>query len=363
MADVVEAQRGSEIGIGDGGAASPALPGRAERGIALIIVTFVVALATILVVNLAYSVYLEARLNSNVERSLRAEYILKSGISLARVLLKSDTTPEDNPDDAWQKFKNGVPIPPQFLGISDPNVRIEIEIRPEESKMPLRDLVPLSLGSADTRWRGAVLRLFQKLGFDSDQEPDHTGLFPDRVFSSEEMVANLIDYLDTDPDTYNADDFARGIEGDLPEGYFPKERITGFRIGELNVIPGFTPARLKKLTLFVTTVGNSRVNLNMASSAVLEALHEDITPQMVQQIIAFREGEDGPFLPESQKIQLTNIVGEDIYNEITVLIGVTSTYFQVLAKVDYGTSTYFMRTYLSKGRVNDLPAIRSIELF
>jgi type II secretory pathway component PulK len=334
--------------------------------VALILVIFVVALASILVISLTYSVYLESRLNAISERSIKAEYILKSGISLARVLIREDTSPEDAPQDPWGAFVNGAPVPIQLLGIEEPNLRIELEIRPEEAKMPLRDLVPISTATPDKRWRDALTRLFQRLGFDNDGEKDHTGLFQERFFNSEQMVANLIDYLDgADTQSYTSDDFAQGIESDLPEGYFPTERITGTRLGELAVIPGFTPARLRKLTPFVTLSGNNRVNINLAADVVILALHEDISEDQVRQILEFRGSEDGPFNtePDNPKTQLEPIVGENTYREITNMITVGSTWFQVLAKVDYGTSTYFMRTYLSKTRAGTLPVIRSVELF
>jgi type II secretory pathway component PulK len=42
---------------------------------------------------------------------------------------------------------------------------------------------------------------------------------------------------------------------------------------------------------------------------------------------------------------------------------VESKWFQVLAKIDYQTSTYFMRAYISRNKSGELPEIRSIELF
>ena len=334
-----------------------------SRGLALILVIFVVALASTIVVNLAYNTMISARSNAMTVKSLQAEYILKSAINVARVLIKNDDTREDTGQDLWAKFKNGVEIPVQLLGINVPNIKIWLEIRPEESKLPLRSLLPTLGGKPDVRWRGILSRLFESLGFNDDEEKDHTKIYDDRVFTSDELVAILIDYMDRDQDSYDSGDFASGIEGDprIPKGKFPNTRIR--RIGELSTIPGFTPARLRKLLPFITTFGNSRININLAPKQVIRALHEDLDDSQIDQIIEFRDSEDGPFTPQNRKEELSDIIGEDIYNEISSIISVESRWFQILSKVDYGTSSYFMRAYIYESEAGELPVIRSVELF
>ncbi|MBN8549576.1 MAG: general secretion pathway protein GspK [Deltaproteobacteria bacterium] len=328
---------------------------------ALILVVFVVALASILVLNLAYSTFMGSRVSVMVEHSMQAEYLLKSAVNFARVLIKEDTSPEDAYQDLWGKFSGGSPIPLDLLGIKQPNMQIELEIRPEESKVPLRAMVPIAGGEPDLKWRGVMTRLFRNLGFDDDQEEDQTGLFPGRHFSSEELVANLIDYMDQDKESYNPGDFASGIESDLPPDTFPNSRIN--RVGEIKVIPGFTPARIRKLEPLVTVFGNSRINVNLAPAVVIKSLSDDISDAEVEAMLAFRKSDDGPFTFENQKEKLGEMIGEPQYDKINTMISVESRWFQVLSKVDYGTSTYFMRAFLSKQGNGELPQIRSVELF
>lgn len=332
-----------------------------ERGVALILVTFIIALASILVLNLAYSTFLSSRMNVMVERGMQAEYILKSAVNFARILLKEDTTTEDAFQDLWGQFSMGSPIPLELLGLQQANTQVQLEIRPEESKVPLRALVPIAAGDPDLKWRGVLSRLFKQLGFDDDGEEDHTGFFPGRSFSADEMVANLIDYMDQNKESYNPGDFAMGIEGDLPADIFPNARIT--RVGELKVIPGFTPARVRKLEPLVTVFGNSRININLAPAIIIRSLAEDLGDSEVEAISAFRKGSEGPFTFQNQQEKLSQIVGEDMYGKINVMISVESRWYQVLSKVDYGTTSYFMRAFLSKEGNRQLPSIRSIELF
>ena len=76
-----------------------------ERGVAIILVIFVVALASILVVNLSYSTILESRSLGMVERQLQAEYIIKSIVSFGSELIYKDADPKvDTVHDNWGIF-------------------------------------------------------------------------------------------------------------------------------------------------------------------------------------------------------------------------------------------------------------------
>jgi len=331
-----------------------------ESGVALVLVMFIVAIASILVVNLAYDSSLESRSNLMVEQSLQAEYLLKSAISIARAVIAEDDSAEDGPNDIWANFLEGVPLPLDLLGVEQPGFRLSLEIRPEESKFPLRAVI--AGGNANVRWRDAMVRLLRELGFDDDEEPDHTGFFGQRVFRSDEMVANLIDFMTPGDQSYRSDDFVSGVKDQLPDGYFPGRTIR--RVGELSSIPGFTPTRMRSLTPFVTSFGSSRrLNINLAPALVLRSLHLQIEESESQAIVQFRQSAEGPFSSENQKLRLSEIIGEAVYDEIAPMIGVRSSWFQVLAKVESGASLYFMRAYVSKAQPGQMPAIRLVEFY
>lgn len=336
---------------------------RNERGVALILVVFIVSLATILVVNLAYSTYIGSRLNVAAQRSLQAEYLLKSALNLAMVLIQADVTPEDSPDDLWQFFKSGVAIPPEWIGLTEPNVSVQLEVRPEGCKIPLRQLVP-SQGTPDLRWRRVLTQLFKdELKFDDDNEKDPTGLCPSDHCGSEQMVANLIDYMDTDSESYDDGPY-RGIEKDLPKGYFPNQSLQ--RTEELASIPGFTPARVQKLLPLVSANRVVSVNINCAPELVVRALHPNLSDQNVQDILAFRQdAERGPFRGGGLSSQLQELsIDADVANDIVLLIQAQSDLFQVVSKVEYATSVYFLRAILQKDSAPGvLPKVVSLELF
>lgn len=345
--------------------------GQKPRGIALILVVFIIALTSILVLDLAYSTHLGARTHAAAERSLQAEYLLKSAVSFARVLIQQDLTPEDSPKDPWAVFTNGIPVPVELFGVREPNIAVALEIRPEASKIPLRQLLPVQNNNPDLRWRNVLARLFKNLGFDNDNQEDTSGLFPGRVFGAEEMVANLIDYMDSDRESYTPpDSFASGIEADIPQGRFPNRRIA--RVEELSLIPGFTPDRMRALSPFVHAIGSFslgdiQVNINTAPFLVLRSLHDDIDDAAAQRIIEFRESDEGPFVHHRLREQVTTLVDEEIYEDptsgIRFLISPQSSWFQVIAKVDYQTAVFFARAYLARADKGELPELRGITLY
>ena len=333
---------------------------------ALLLVIFVITLASIIVINLAYSMHIAARTNALVNKSLQAEYLLKSALNLARSLIQADTTPEDSPKDPWGLFLNGAPIPPELLEISEPNLRIELEIRPQNNGLMMRQLANQSPGNMSPerlKWCQAFKRLFVNLGFEDDKEPDQSGAFGDKILRPKEMVGALIDYMDADTESFQENECARGMEKDLPrDSEFPGTLPSS--LDELRSIPGFTPNRLRKLMPLLSLEGN-KVNINTAPLEVLKALDEDITADAAQRIIEERKEE--PFTSNDLPTRLGDLIGgSDVYARISTLTDVGSRQFQVLAKVDYGGNfRYFLRASVVKnqGIDVDLPVVSWVELF
>lgn len=335
-----------------------------RRGVALILVVFFIALGAVIISSMSYSAHLSNRLEQAGTRLTGAEFLLKSAINAARILIREDATPEDSARDiTWGPFVEGKEVPGPMLGLPVGGPRISIEIRPEESKLPLRAIVPTATSQPDRKWRDIFVRLFRALGFDNDGEKAATGRFSGRVFSAEEMIANFIDYVDQDKDSYNDPDggFPAGIEGDLEEGAFPNEQIR--RISELATIPGFTAARIRKLTPFITVFGaGQRVNINVAPRIVINSIHEDL-PSYTDAILEFRSKQDGPFTHQNKKVILAGILGDDLSNQVDRYFDAGSRWYQVIAKVDYGASIYFARAVLLKRGEGMTPDIRNLELY
>ena len=315
-----------------------------SRGVALLLVTFVVALASIVVINLSYSTYMAARANSVVERSLFAEYLMKSASNIASAYLLADKdfltgNNIDGPKDTWAQFRKGSVVPLVALGIAQPGVTLSLELIADNQKFPIKPLVTGNI--VDVTARGIFVRLFQKLGFDNDlNELETNGKFKGKHFAAEEMVANLIDYIDEDSDSYADPTFVSGIESQLPKNFFPNKAPDW--ISQLRIIPGFTANRMRKLEPLLTPYGLT-TNVNFTPIQILESLSTQIGKREVEQIIEAREGKNGPL---SGNGAFANIVTAPVKAQIGKFIDYESSYFQVISKVEYGVKAYFMRAIL-----------------
>ena len=334
-------------------------PFKSQSAMALLLVMFIVALASMIVIQLTYSTYLGSRISSSAERSVQAEYLLKSGLNFAMVLIKEDVEPGDSAKDIWGKYANGLPIQKeQLTNYTLPDVPLAIEIRPEGAKLNIRQLVPSNLtGLPDVTIREVLARLFTnlKVGYEYDAE-EYTA--PDSKvfqFKSKDLISNLIDYMDKDETAYS-DSGYQGVEG--PNSQFPNREIT--RIGELAAVPGFTAERVKRLLPYLTTVDNRQININLASKTMLTSLDSELTSDYADQIISFRTGENGPFKNSSD---LQNILPAAVFDNIKSLVTYESNRYQIIAKAEYSTSVFFLRAEVAKNGRKQLPAIKSIELF
>lgn len=341
-----------------------------ERGLALVLVIFVVALTTILVVNLAYSTYLSSRSLGMVERQLQAEYMLKSLVNFSAGLIKEDSSPAvDAPQDPWGLFLDGQEIPASLLGITDPGIRIYLEINPTNSKLRVSTL-KYSSGNPSSpkriladKCRDYFYRLF-KILLNSPkliEMEDHLGIFS-RTFTIEDMVANLIDYIDQDQEPYNYAGFT-GIESPNLEHVFKNGSLQSKR--ELSRIPGFTPERLQVISPYLETKGEAQININTAGRTVIQALHEDFTPEIAAAIHAYIQNE-GPLRSVSSMVGRVEGYTSEVNTYLSSLLVTKSNYFRVVAKVDYESQApYFLRALLIKypGNLGRWPKVTDVELY
>lgn len=334
-----------------------------ESGLALLIVIFIITLTGALVVSLAETTYISMRMNRALEQRTQAEYLLKSAVNIARVLIKEDKTADyDNSEDLWYAFVNGREMPAELTGLNLPGVRIHLEITPEGSRIPLGQVLDATTGP---KYRDVIFKLFQNLGFGTDtEEVDQTGLFPGTHFKSAEMVANLMDYIDPDkvPSSFSG---TQGVEDKLPESQ-PFKNAPLESLDELASIPGFTPERVQKIIPYVSWTSNPKVNMNTARSEVINALIPNIAGagQTAEQ---FRAG--SPFSQGSLNSQLQTLYPSLSASELRQLTLITeasssnSSWFQILAKVEYATTSFFSRAMVIAQGTGRVPKFKTFELF
>jgi type II secretory pathway component PulK len=335
-----------------------------QRGVALILVIFIVTLASVLVVNLAYSTYLGSRVSAGAQRAIQAEYLLKSSLSLAQILVDAGNPDFSSHKDLWALFYDGQAIPTEYLGINEPNLRLSLQIRPENAKLNINSIAdPVSSDS----WIQVFTRFFQdpNRDFDNDiTETDQSGFFPKKHFKSDELAVSIREYVDIDSDNYQNN----GFEADLPNAKeaFPNRPIEN--LSELSAIPGFTSRRINLILPFVTVYGGAQeVNINFAAGIkevendVLKALMPSITDQMIQDIHAIAVS-DNPFSNRSDS-RINDILTPSVIQQTKFTV--TNSYYHVIAQADYGTSQYFLqaRLFLNTSDPNSLPEIKAVEIY
>ena len=329
---------------------------RPQRGVALLMVVFMIALASALLISLTDSTYVAMRLNSAAEHRIKAEYILKSAVSVAQVLVKTDITSYDDPQqDAWMAFADGREVPGEMLGLPEPNIRVTLMIASKSGKIPLAR-VWRSGTQTDTTWRDIVTALFRILNFDTPGPNTNTSSSAPFV-NAEEMVANLIDYLDYDQTNYQQNGFASGVEANLPDDVqFRNDGKIDSLASELASIPGFTPGRIQKILPFVYVSIKSvrEVNLNAAPYEVVAAMTDQTS---AAQLLACRQSQ-GPFknvVSDLQNCRVT-ITGPNNFS-------VSGPLYEVIAKVEYGTAAFMASAELSDAGSGKLPTITTFQVY
>src|SRR5437899_12730025 len=72
-----------------------------ERGIALVITLFVVALVTVLVLEYHFDAAVELDLAANYANDVQAYHLALAGVRFAQALLQRDDPKADGPEDEW----------------------------------------------------------------------------------------------------------------------------------------------------------------------------------------------------------------------------------------------------------------------
>lgn len=329
-----------------------------SRGMALLMIVFMIALASAVLVSLTDSTYVAMRLNGAAEQRIKAEYILKSAVNVAQVLIKNDTTDWDEPtQDAWMAFAEGREVPGELLSLPEPNIRVSLLITSTNGKIPLLQVVKQG-------WKAIILELFVQLGFDQplpmNEAPDGSPL-PE----AKQLVANLIDYLDNDKENFPGDGpIPAGVEADLPDGQtFRNSGTIDSLANELPAIPGFSAGRIQRLLPYVnvTQPSLSQINVNAAPPEVLAAVLGD--PSAAQSIIQCRDPASGGSPIQNPSNELGGRCGvSDTTNASK--FQAQGRWYEVIAKVEYGTAMFMAKAELNNsGGSGRLPKIQSFQMY
>ena len=321
-----------------------------QNGVALLLVLGMITLASVIVLNLSYKTLLHQETSVLNERKIRAEYLLKSALNIGRVIISlpgPNGKPEQKP---WRAFIQGQSIPGELLELPYPNVTISLEISPENRKLSIEQL---KSGSA-ADYRDIFVRLFDSLGFSSDQDLWDDSRGNKKFFDSRAMVAALIDYVDADQDPYREGGF-NGTEAFSSGKPFPNKLPS--QLEELGNIPGFTQRRIRLLTPHISTIsGLTGVNPNYASAEVLTAIDPSLTPAQTQTLIDVARGPSGPLTSTTIQNFFPNYADPKVGPRLIF----SDTILQIIAKVQIDGNSFFLKSVVASSASSTL-TIPSIE--
>ena len=325
--------------------------GSDERGVALVLTLFIVALVSVLVLEYHFEAAVELDLAHNYGSDVQAYHVAMSGMRLAQELLAYDDSESDGPQDSWHRI-GLIPacIPPQtFLelavasaagaslggGLQDQEGMestaaaggpdkgcVSLRIAVEEERLPVNALMPIDLP-------------------DNTPEPlveEAAGLLEDW----EVIFETLFIHLAIDSTLLDA------MVGWLEDNGPMQDRR------ELGLVPGFDAEIMKKLAPLVSAYGTPRldsdrleypkVNINTANSQVLRALIEGLSDGAgdmtgyVDDIVALRADN----LLQNRQIESTSELQDYLPEEVG----------EVFDKFATVQGTYF--TVTSTARVEDI---------
>jgi general secretion pathway protein K len=260
-----------------------------ERGIALIVVLFVVATLSILVLEFVHSSRINLYIAGNIADGMKAMYLGKSGVAVAAGALLDDAqnSKDDSLDEDWAQVLPAIPAGEGW---------VTVEIIDEASKFNINRLVRKS-GLPNTARQDVFRKLLEMLELDP------------------ELINPIIDWIDKDEESQN------GGPEDSTYGYsagadpFPSKNSPFLSMNELTLLYNMSPENYEKLKPYITIYGDTKLNMNTVEDKVLEAyvavLSGEDDSTAAQDIITWRDEDENTFKKKTLKKQLTRDIGID----------------------------------------------------
>ena len=276
---------------------------RRREGSILIVVLWVVLILSLMVSSFAVTMHIETRLTGYHERELQAKALALGGLEYVKALLVADLNPQSDVNaDTAERRSGGTSANPQArsstkgadyysepwrnnLELTDHQLgegTFTVQIIDEQSKLCVNALEP-------ENWR-ALLRL--------------CGVDTETASIISDSITDWVDTNSTSRPNGAEDEFYMSLSSEENGPYHCKNGAID-KIEELLLIRGITPdifygrqaegpsdVNLIGIGRFLTTMPFSRVNMNTASSEVLQCL-PGVTADMADRLIRYRQGDDG----------------------------------------------------------------------
>ncbi len=293
----------------------PSPPWREPRGVVLVLVLFMILLLTLLVTRFTLKTHAFLRQTEVYAHSVSALYLARAAVSIAKVALVESTQ---------MAAQNGLAIISTDQPWATPIINYPVAdagyvsgmVEDESGKFNINMLTGTPGGNIDPHRLMQFTRLFTLAG----ANPAILPLVSQWVSPAPNMTGPPGPYAGFQPPYRN-----RGGPMDV--------------LSELHQIAGMTEASYQAVAPYLTVYTPGQINVNTASSLVLQALDPGITPALAQEIIAQR-----PFFTLSR---FQTVVGPAIFSDISGDVTLTSQIFSVNAVGIAGKTKLAIRAVLS----------------
>lgn len=279
-----------------------------DRGMALLIVLTVISLIIVLTVQFNRDMR-QRLLTSGIESTgTRLEFMARSGVELAMAVLDEDARANeyDSPHDAWALLAEEE-LSPLFdqgeltVEIADQSGRFQINslvlsksgdqaatpVQPVDNPLAsIKLLSPQQAVAQEMAARNILWRLLRNQPFALEDSEART------------IIDSLVDWIDTGDGDWEEEFGAESSYYLSLKTPYPCKNGPVEFLEELLLVKGITPELLygtkdhPGLASLLTTQGqDGRINVNTADPILLQALHEDLTKQMADDMLAYREND------------------------------------------------------------------------
>lgn len=307
-----------------------------QKGAALLITLVAITLLIFLAVEISYDTTVEYQISNSEVQSVKAYYAAKSGIelSLFRLYLYKQAVAQFKAqlgnnanllDMIWQFPFAWPPSIPGEVSKADKDLinkslkesifdaAYVASIESEGAKIDLNDLIsksaPLSKGV-----KQQLMKLLQ-----DRLDKDDAWAKNNRDMKVEEIINNIIDYMDED---------SEGKNGGGESGYSELQAQSGVKdlppnrplktLEELHMVAGMTDEIYDILMPHVTVYGVKGINVNLVSKEIIRSIDSQIDDTLADDIIKRRNDVNagGPFKDEQDFIGfLGNRINPNKFNE------------------------------------------------
>ena len=292
-----------------------------QKGVALITALLIVALATVISVEISKHLQLDIRRTGNLIASDQALLYMMTAESWSRRILRDDRQDNnyDHLDESW-----ATEIPP----IPVEGGTISGKLTDLQGCFNLNSLYPS--GSVNIAAQNRFRRLMQRL------DPPVTS----------DLSQAVIDWLDTDLDTRTPDGAEDNYYLNLEKPYHSANSPI-YSVSELHLIKGFEDERIIEQTrAWLCAFGpaaNMNINVNTAPAEVLESLAANMNSTTVTEIINQRKDDPSDTMQDFLgTYKLSNIITD------TSGLSVSSEYFLLETEARIGQAVTLMYSIIHR---------------